>query len=165
MGTNYYRVPKSNEMVYRHQRLINRISNLDVWDPASIANQFSDIKHGDWDTKNAWQEFLEDTNVHLGKRSSGWKFLWNFNNNKYYSNKEELLDYIRKGRVVDEYGKNIDVNEFIEMALEWGEPDGQVFNREYANKHENRNSYWYTSELYFDKNIDGLRVSTSTDFC
>ncbi len=77
----------------------------------------------------------------------------------------KIEDYIRKGRVVDEYGKNIDVNEFIEMALSWGEPDGQVFDRDYAIKHENRNSYWYTSESYFDKIIDGLRVSTSTDFC
>ncbi len=165
MGTNYYRVPKSNDMVTRHQRLINRVSNLDVWDPASVANQFSDIKHGEWETKNAWQEFLEDTNVHLGKRSLGWKFCWNFNNNKFYSNKEELLKFIRAGRVVDEYGEHIDVEEFIEMALNWGEPDGHIYNEEYAKKHESQNIYFFRSESYYDKIIDGLRVSTSTDFC
>ena len=111
--------------------------------------------------------FLEGTNIHLGKRSSGWKFCWNFHDNKYYSNKEELLKFIRDGRVVDEYGEELDVNEFIVMALNWGEPDGLVVNKEYRRQQriKGHGSFWTDSEKYDDLIIDGLRVSSSTDFC
>jgi len=50
----------------------------------------------------------------LGKRSSGWKFLWNWNDSKYYKTKEELFEFIRSGRVVNEYGDQMDQEEFIQ---------------------------------------------------
>jgi hypothetical protein len=36
----------------------------------------------------------------------------------------DLFKFIRDGRVVDEYGEQIDVEEFITMALDWGKEDG-----------------------------------------
>jgi hypothetical protein len=111
-----------------------------------------------------WDEFVDDLSVHLGKRSSGWKFLWNFHDNAHYTNKEELLDYVRTGRIVDEYGMEIDPEEFLKMALEWGQPDGAVFNEEYEKKKPNIGRFFHGPEHY-DLDIDGLRVSKSTDFC
>jgi hypothetical protein len=105
-------------------------------------------------------------NVHLGKRSSGWKFCWNFHDNKYYSNKEELLNFIRTGRVINEYGEQQFVGEFVEMALSWGEPDGLVYDKEYRMKQwEKGKGTFLHTDSYDDKVIDGLRVSSSTDFC
>ena len=111
---------------------------------------------------NAWDEFMEDVMIHVGKRSSGWKFCWNFHNGKFYNSKKELLKFIRNGRIIDEYGTLHDTEEFIEMALNWGEPNGLVVNAEYYEKNE-RNSF-FNKERYYDKDIDGLRVSSSTEF-
>jgi len=166
MGTNYYRIPKSPEMVERHQKLVDRVSRLDVWNPSLTSRNFADIEGEGFDMLTPWDEFTKEINIHLGKRSGGWKFCWNFNNNKYYSNKEELLKFIRSGRVVDEYGEQHDVEEFIKMALEWGEPDGFVINEKYRRKQraKGHGTYWMDSERYDDKIIDGLRVSSSVDF-
>ncbi len=167
MGTNYYRIPKAEEMETRKQTLIGFVNNLDL-SPENIESGFKFISpRKDWEWFSPWEMFLEDTNIHLGKRSSGWKFCWNFHNNKYYSNKEELLNFIRSGRVVDEYGEEQDVNEFILMALNWGEPNGLVVNEEYrkSERVKGHGSFWLDSEKYDDLIIDGLRVSSSTDFC
>jgi hypothetical protein len=167
MGTNYYRIPKAEEMEARKQTLIGFVNNLDL-SPENIESGFKFISpRKDWEWFSPWEMFLEDTNIHLGKRSSGWKFCWNFHNNKYYSNKEELLNFIRSGRVVDEYGEEQDVNEFILMALNWGEPNGLVVNEEYrrSQRVKGHGSFWLDSEKYDDLIIDGLRVSSSTDFC
>ena len=164
MGTNYYRIPPSKEMLERHQRLCDRASRLDWFDVSLIGRGFATIKDErsefDWDRLNPWDEFLQDTNIHLGKRSMGWKFCWNFHNNKYYSNKEELLKFIRSGRVVDEYGQLQDTEEFIKMALEW---DGIIADEEYFKKNEKPT--WFNWRDHVDKVIDGLRVSSSVDFC
>jgi hypothetical protein len=167
MGTNYYRIPKAEEMEARKQTLIGFVNNLDL-SPENIKSGFKFISpRKDWEWFSPWEMFLEDTNIHLGKRSSGWKFCWNFHNNKYYFNKEELLNFIRSGRVVDEYGEEQDVNEFILMALNWGEPNGLVVNEEYrkSERVKGHGSFWLDSEKYDDLIIDGLRVSSSTDFC
>ena len=58
----------------------------------------------------------------------------------------------------------IDPEEFIKMALEWGQPDGAVFNEEYEKKKPNIGRFFHGPEHY-DLDIDGLRVSRSTDFC
>ncbi len=91
MGTNYYRIPTQLEMEERKAELIKDIADLD------------------WDMESAWDRFTKGTSIHLGKRSAGWKFCWNFHNNKYYSNKEELIQFVLSGRVVNEYGDKISI--------------------------------------------------------
>lgn len=147
MGTNYYRIPSVEEMEKRKQELINNINSIDI-------SQLS------IESNSIWDLFTDGTNIHLGKRSSGWKFLWNFNDKKFYSNKEELLNFIRTGRVIDEYGKEMDVEEFITMALVWGQPDGYDHEK-YRREHPRQ--YHYDFEVK-EEYIDGLRVSPSTQF-
>ena len=165
MGTNFYRIPKSKEMMERHQKLVDRVSRLDFWAPDKVERGFNDIENPNdtWSKMSPWDEFLEGTSIHLGKRSSGWKFCWNFHKNKYYSNKEELLEFIRSGRVVDEYGTQIEVEEFIEMALEWGQPDGWIHDANYEEVQRKSGGHIWGPK-YYDLIVDGLRVSNSTEF-
>ena len=165
MGTNYYRIPQASEMDERKFKLLEKIKNLDL-SPGNIECGFDEPIDDQWGRENPWGIFIDGTNIHLGKRSSGWRFCWNFHKDKYYSNKEELLSFIRSGRIVDEYGNEQDVEEFITMALEWGEPDGLVVNEEYRRKERtNGMGSFFDKPEYDDKIIDGLRVSSSTDFC
>jgi hypothetical protein len=162
MGTNYYRVPKSHEIVERMQKLIIRIGEIDPWSASEAKNEFRTISISEY---HPWEEFIDGMSVHLGKRSGGWKFCWNFHDNEYYSNKKELLKFIRSGRVVDEYGEEIDPEEFIKMALEWGEPDGATFNAKYEEEYQKKYpNYRPHGPKYYDRIVDGLRVSSSTDF-
>ena len=167
MGTNYYFIPTHEEMLKRQQTLIQQVTSMDM----SVENLERGMKYisptKDWEWFSPWEMFIEGTNIHLGKRSSGWKFCWNFHKDKYYTNKEELLSFIRSGRVVDEYGAEWNVEDFITMALEWGEPDGLVVNEIYRIKEraKGHGSFWLDNEKYDDLIIDGLRVSSSTDFC
>jgi len=145
MGTNYYRIPTQLEMEERKSKLIKDIADLDM----------------SWDMKYALHRFTKETSIHLGKRSGGWKFCWNFHNNKYYSNKEELIQFVLSGRVVNEYGDEIEPQEFLDMAFEWGQPDGLITDEKYLRE----NSSWLSNpQDYEDKIIDGLRVSSSTEF-
>jgi len=165
MGTNYYRIPTVEEMESRKQTLIGFVNNLEL-SPENIEGGFKLISPSkDWEWFSPWEMFLMDTNVHLGKRSHGWKFCWNFHKDKYYSDKESLLEYIRSGRVVDEYGEEINVEEFITMALEWGQPDGLVVNEIYRLQQRAKGSgSFFDRPEYDDLIIDGLRVSSSTEF-
>ena len=159
MGTNYYRIPTQLEMEERKSKLIKDIADLDM-SPSKIESEFR--QYGDsWDMKSAWDIFTEETSIHLGKRSGGWKFCWNFHDNKYYSNKEELIQFVLSGRVVNEYGDEIEPQEFLDMAFEWGQPDGLIVDEKWTRE----NSSWLpNAQDYADKIIDGLRVSSSTEF-
>ena len=166
MGTNYYFIPTHEEMLKRQQTLIQQVTSMDM----SVENLERGMKYisptKDWEWFSPWEMFIEGTNIHLGKRSMGWKFCWNFHKDKYYTNKEELLSFIRSGRVVDEYGEEQKVEEFITMALEWGEPDGLVVNREYRKKERAKGvGSFFDDPKYDDLIIDGLRVSSATEFC
>lgn len=165
MGTNYTRIPKSDEINARKQKLNMRLQEVDMWNPAMIERgyRYIDNPKDEWEQLSPWDEFLDGTTVHLGKRSMGWKFCWNFHNNKYYSNREELIKFVLSGRVVDEYGEQIDSQEFLDMAFAWGEPDGLVADKEYFDT-TNHHHWMSNPEDYYDREIDGLRVSNSTEF-
>jgi hypothetical protein len=68
--------------------------------------------------------------------------------------------------VIDEYGELQDTEEFIKMALEWSQPDGKVLNKDYYDIEERDSKHIYSFNMtpYYDKIIDGLRVSNSTEF-
>lgn len=71
MGTNFYFIPKiSDEAV---NNILIKAKKLDK------NRDYSDVK----DLYNEVQDVL-DTEIHLGKRSCGWQFLWNHNDLKYY---------------------------------------------------------------------------------
>ena len=164
MGTNYYRISTEKELEQRKEKLLSRIYTMPMI-AASVENGFRyiDDPEDEWSSLNPWNEFVEDTNIHLGKRSMGWKFCWNFHENKYYSSKQELIDFVLSGRVVDEYGVEIDPQEFLDMAFAWGEPDGLVADKEYFDS-TNHHSWMSNPSDYYDIEVDGLRVSSSTEF-
>ena len=163
MGTNYYRIPSVEEMENRKKILLNEVESLDI-NPSSTLSNFRrprPIKMDDYgEGMNPWEMFTNDVEIHLGKRSGGWKFLWNFHNKRYYSNKEELLNFIRTGRVIDEYFKEIDVEEFITMTLEWCQPNGYD---DMSYRIDYPHEYYYNFEKS-EEYIDGLRVSAHTVF-
>lgn len=163
MGTNYTRIPRAEEMEARKKRLVKTVTDL-AMEPSLIGREFQIAENMDsWETESPWGKFLDGTNIHLGKRSSGWKFCWNFHNNKHYSNKEELIKFVLSGRVIDEYGEEMDSQEFLDMAFSWGEPDGLIGDKEYFDRTAHHR--WMSNpENYYDKIIDGLRVSSSTEF-
>ena len=164
MGTNYYRIPTVSEIEERKNRLQSRIETMPITTDV-IENNFGYIDNPDneWGKLSPWDEFIEGTSIHLGKRSTGWKFCWNFHNNNHYSNKEELIQFVLSGRVVDEYGTELEPQEFLDMAFAWGEPDGLVADKEFFEKNERM--VWMSNQSdYYDKIVDGLRVSSSTEF-
>lgn len=164
MGTNYYRIPTAEEMESRKIRLENDIRKMTM-SPGDIECNFQVPIDDQWNSESPWDTFIKGTNIHLGKRSGGWKFCWNFHDKKYYSNKEGLLNFIRSGRVVDEYGEEWNVEEFIEMSLNWCEPNGLVVDAEYRKKQRLKGmGSFFDDPRYDDLIIDGLRVSTSTNF-
>jgi len=113
------------------------------------------------------EELGDDVGVHLGKRSCGWLFCWNFHNNLHYSNKKELINFIKGGRIFDEYGAEVDPSEFIKEAINWGQPDGWYVCEEYYIKEfdsKNRPRPFLARPEWNDKLIDGLRVSSSIEF-
>ena len=162
MGTNFYRVPKGHEMIKREQKLRMRIDAMDTINPSHIERGFRSISVGEWDSISPWEEFLDGTNVHLGKQSSGWKFLWNWNDSKYYKTKDELFKFIKSGRVVDEYGKEMNANEFIQMALQWGQEDGWDIETYHKENPSHRISFIHNQK--HEEYIEDLRVSTSVEF-
>ena len=161
MGTNFYRIPTASEMEHRKNRLQTQIRKMDI-SPRAINMNFTVDNPHSFDRYSCWDEFTEDTLIHLGKRSMGWKFCWNFHNDKYYNDKESLEMFVKSGRVVDEYGEEISTEEFLKMAYEWC-PDGWDNQKYYKERPQDR-VHWIDYSKYNDTYVDGLRISSSTDF-
>jgi len=161
MGTNYYRIPTEEDVLKRKKVLIDDINEMPI-DSNSIREGFRSIGawESDWDKISPWHKFKEGMSIHLGKRSSGWKFVWNFHENKFYSDKKTLIDFIKSGRVINEYGEELESDEFIKMALEWGYPDGWDLESYYKANPSGNHFINYHKEEY----IDGLRISDTTEF-
>ena len=85
--------------------------------------------------------------IHIGKKSMGWLFL--FKLQPYWSNFEELKDYLlkldlSKKMIVDEYGREISPQEFLE----------------YVEKSQNdKNDLQNKDNFLYSKNIDGYRFT------
>lgn len=103
MGTNFYAVlPVKKRTTNKLRELADK---LDAKEEINIDDELYDIK-----------EELKEHEVHLGKRSCGWAFLWDHNNLKYY---EPTLESIKKfiddnnGEIQDEYGEKFTWEQFI----------------------------------------------------
>ena len=132
MGTNFYAriIPKEEDK----QKLIDAIRDDRDDLIEDLASEFYGHRN----------EYTRKGNkIHLGKRSGGWKFLWNPNTIKYcdgYINQETkeyipvykydqvypltkqgITDFCSRKDVIitDEYGEQQNPKEFLEMAFNW----------------------------------------------
>ena len=104
MSTNYYlkRIPTKEEIAQCHQLLDERKIDTD------------DLYGEDYGTPCLQSVLAEMTeNVHLGKYSGGWRFLFRTNTNLYGKTIQSCMDYLARclesgrWRICDEYGKTI----------------------------------------------------------
>lgn len=182
MSTNYYaRVLPSHE---RKKELFDAVEANDF----PLINRLTKEMYGtiekDWDTN----EIIGGV-VHLGKRSCGWKFLWNPNvfvvrhghmedvngTRKYISEpdtalytypltKKGLKNFIDRDDILiyDEYDELQDKEEFWNMALTWGyEKDDEGWDAaSYEGKYT---SYPVTGELTDLLRSEGFKFTSSSN--
>lgn len=201
MGTNYYaRIIPSKSQIKNLHELID-------------SNNFKRIRESIEEIYGSFRPYNMNDKptgvIHLGKRSGGWKFLWNPNiyqirnghmeevepghfkfvpdpDTPYYTyplSKKGIEDFINREDVEiwDECNEKQDKNEFFNMALNWttwkgkeawdsdsyhlSNPNEKTWSckNEYTNFLENLG--YKLSKDKSDFYSDGLRFSTSTDFC
>lgn len=113
--------------------------------------------------------------IHIGKRSGGWKFLFNANNFVYFdTTKESLIEWLKSGQIVDEYNQEYTFEEFWnnERPTEgWDLESYYKDNKNESPYYEPRLTIKRFKELYgIDVNIHGefyiddLRFTTFNKF-
>ena len=162
MGTNYYaRILPTKERKEKLKKLIDE-DKLD-------------------EIANLYQELYVDSEIHLGKRSAGWKFLFNPNYEKYYPlTKEGLMNFLKQDNIIiyNEYFKDNDgkyeysddpdsaseeylwtPEQFMEMAINWGNnPNNPGWSgREYEEWEKSRGNSLWTYIVYGDPHEDYWR--------
>ncbi|MEW1951054.1 hypothetical protein AB0280_17605 [Pseudarthrobacter sp902506025] len=50
--------------------------------------------------------------IHLGKSSGGWQFLFAYNDGDYYKDVHELKDWLKDKTIIDEYGREVRHDDF-----------------------------------------------------
>lgn len=158
MGTNFYLRKKLSQ---EQREKINKA--LDAEDYDEVRN-------------------LLPEDIHIGKRSGGWKFLWDAHFFEHFeSTKESLLDWLHSGQIVDEYGEKFTFEQF------WNDEISGFLNKghdleSYYMAHPNEYSYLdFASRIkyfyqrcpdfkgymnkYGEFYIDNLRFTVSEDFC
>ena len=106
MGTNVYALKEDPRKLPNWKKIEEAVSNRDPW---SLEEEVERL-----------DESLEENKVHLGKRSGGWKFTFDFQYWKYYDHTEESINKFLKNSfgIIDEYGNTYTVEEFWnEFAL------------------------------------------------
>lgn len=149
MGTNFFCIEK----ISRRQR--SKIKSLlreyiEVVDKVNTACDFHELH-------SKYNEMILESipeRVHLGKRSYGWQFLWDFHNGRYFkANLESIKKYLKDKIIFDEYGEVFSLDQFLneEIADYLYNTDGKLYDGV-----ESLPSYYFIS--------DGLRFSKSEDF-
>lgn len=152
MGTNFYckKLDKKHRKEFSDD--LNELSQYITYNIDNI----------ELDLVEKVKEFIESNSdleeeIHLGKRSYGWQFLWDYHNGKYFKpNLESIKNFLSQDNIAiyNEYGEHFTVD--------------QLFNDELNNSlykdstHDDGMNGGY-SEYYF-KSEDGLRFSKFEDF-
>ena len=157
MGTNFYLRIKLSQ---KEKEKVVELLNLDDYDEL--------------------REILPE-DIHIGKRSAGWKFLWDAHFFEYFEpSKESLLDWLHSGQIIDEYGDKFTFEQF------WNEEISRFLDKgydleSYYTTYPKEQSYWdFTSGIkyfyqrcphfkgyinkYGEFYIDNLRFNTSDNF-
>lgn len=144
MGTNFYCREKLNTS--SRNRLKAILKTLDICvDSNNINEIYSNV--------NRFIKCIPEE-IHLGKRSAGWQFLWNYHNGKYFKpTLKSIKDFLKDKEIYDEYGRYFTLDQFINDEL------AQCLYKD--NTHNDGMSSEYSSHYFIS---DNLRFSKFEDF-
>jgi hypothetical protein len=129
MGTNYYAIPKVTDITKIEMKLC-----IDKEDFTTLRD-------------------LIPKEIHIGKSSGGWKFLFNHNGWKYYKDLESLKEFLSLNKIFDEYDREIAFEEFWEMVE--SKQDG-IDDKEYHENWDKYNKCPITGEVMSKPTFDGI---------
>ena len=141
MGTNYYWRPLVTEE--EREKILEKVKN------SKTIQEIKDFIY--YDLSNG-----EKSEIHIGKSSHGWQFLFNLGIRNYtYGQslkKEDIDKWFRSGIIVDEYGDEISVDDF------WVFVDTKKNAMDYDQYYKKNPKDAYYCRGY-DRQIDGLRFT------
>lgn len=133
-----------------------------------------DIINSDGDYDVVVSKLYDIRPIHIGKRSYGWKFLWNANDFKFFKpTKESLIEFLKSGQIINEYDDEFTFDQF------WNEEytnEGFDLTTYYAKypeyqyhvSPEERNRFVckhkITPNIHGEFYIDDLRFTTCSEF-
>lgn len=110
-------------------------------------------------------ELYKTNDIHLGKRSAGWQFLWDYHNGLYYKPElESIKEFLKKGNIYNEYGEKFTIDQFFKEEL-YGclYKDEHHWDLETYQK-EHPDEYHWSVDKYEFISEEGLRFSKNEDF-
>lgn len=113
MGTNYYlrRIPTKEEIAQCH-----KLVDEQKFEYIDIMND----KYGMPYLETVLGKIIEK--IHIGKKSCGWRFLFQIHNDLYSKNIQSCIDFLKRQtetgmwRFIDEYGEEISIDDFESMV-------------------------------------------------
>ena len=161
MGTNYYKVKTLTRE--EKDKLIDSINN----DRVTIGD-YGFICFRDENDKDI---ILPKKEIHIGKRSCGWKFLFDHNNWDYYPrDKAKFVEWVNdmsNGRIMDEYGNEYSPRQFWEEKVmptytdKWIDGTGRLDSDSYNKRLKESGKM---ADGINDFYLEDLRFSLYTDF-
>lgn len=145
MGTNMYA-----RQIKKIQEIDNKVTEFRAEIRSYTRNSSIELD----DMIDEWAEMKKSQieTIHIGKRSAGWRFLFNHNDWKYYKTIEEMKAFLQECEIVSEYGVVESFEEFWKCVeeLQLKNAPGVAKTVQYK-------------DFYIVK--DGYEFSTSTEFC
>lgn len=97
--------------------------------------------------------------IHIGKRSMGWKFLWDVHKFEHFEpNKRSIHKFLKSGEIRNEYGETFTFDEFINDEIAHCIDNGVDIAEYYEEKPEERRYYSrpqpWEAEAYSSRNIE-----------
>lgn len=150
MGTNFYcKIPISKK---NREKVIEQINDL----KKEVENESNNINLQD--IFLAYRENIDTLlpeQIHIGKRSYGWQFLWNYHDGKYFdANLNSIKIFLEDKIIYDEYDRVYSLDAFLNDAIGYClyNKDGEL---------EDGMDGVYSSHFFLS---DGLRFSKFEDF-
>ena len=151
MGTNYYWRPLITEQ--QREEIINKTKSV------KTLQELKDFIDGYTPINNLPYD-LNACEIHIGKSSGGWQFLFNLTIQRCTSlNREDMTDWLNSGIIYNEYGDIISVNDF------WRIVDSKKNDWDYSEYYKTHpEESWLNRGK--DQHINGLRFTTEEyEFC
>lgn len=147
MGTNFY--CKTKLTTKQRDKVINSLESI-----------IKNLKNNNFNEDNLKVDIVNATEViskpiiHLGKRSAGWQFLWDYHDGKYFKpTLESIKDFLKDKDIFDEYDEHFTLEQFI---------NNEIKQSLYKDKNHNNGMDGEYSSHYFIS--DGLRFSKFENF-